>query len=501
MSENNELLNKGVEAARAGDRETARKYFEQVLETDEENTKAWWLLYRVVDNQDEKRICLTTILQLDPSNERARQALAKMDAQAEKTKADEEVLPGVTRRQLRLILGAGALVVLLIVVVVVLIISNRNAQIAAQQAALAQAQTESAALANTQSAEQTRMSIAGTETQIALASPTFTASPTSSRPTLPPENTATPSPTVPAAATALPYPDGVPGSIVAWSGRDIENNDFLPIVLFPLAGRGQSTRIGDNTGRYPTIHPGGQRVIYTRYFAATFDYSLEAVNVNGTQPEELGQRWRGSPDGNFIKAEMPVYSANGEQIVFVAVAADTNTTEVYLLNLNVQGTGAIVRLTNDTATYTYPALSPDGSEVAVVRNDRNSINAGEDIVVINIASKAVRALTTDLGTFKESSPRWSPDGLQIAYAAAPANDPNNSDIVVINSDGSGTPLVPVRSPANDIFPVYSPDGRFLAFASNRTNVYDIFIYEFATGNMWQLTNSPEEDYPGGWSAS
>src|SRR5690606_14838650 len=98
-------------------------------------------------------------------------------------------------------------------------------------------------------------------------------------------------------------------------------------------------------------------------------------------------------------------------------------------------------------------------------------------------------------------PRWSPDGLQIAYAAAPANDPNNNDIVIINSDGSGTPLVPVRSPANDIFPVYSPDGRFLAFASNRTNAYDIFIYEFATGNMWQLTNSPEEDYPGGWSAN
>ncbi len=46
---------------------------------------------------------------------------------------------------------------------------------------------------------------------------------------------------------------------------------------------------------------------------------------------------------------------------------------------------------------------------------------------------------------------------------------------------------------------FSPDGRYLAFASDRSGNYDIYIYEFMTGQTWQLTDTEEEDYPGGWA--
>jgi hypothetical protein len=502
----NALLHEGVEAARAGDKEKARKLFEQVIEKDEENVKAWLLLYRVVDDENEKRICLTTVLQIDPTNEKARQALEKLDAKVQKTKADEEVIPGVTRRQLRLIIGGAAAVVVLILAVVLLIVSSqnaaRNAEISAvTQLAVAGTQTleafiqQSTATANFLLLQAT--DIAGT--QFANTSPTPTGTPTRSGPTLPPENSPTPTPTPPVSPTPLSPPSGLPGKIVAWSGRDVQNTGFLPIVVFQVSGGGQSTRVGQELGRNPTISSNGQRIIYTR--SATFDYGLEGINVNGTEVEALVTRWQGQPGGDFLRPEMAQYSANDNQIVFVAVPPDTATTQLYLLNLTTAGGNPIIRLTQDQATYTYPALSPDGSKIAVVRNDKNSANTGEDIVIIDVATQAQTPLTTDFGTFIEQAPRWSPDGTKIVYGAAAATDPQNHDIVMLNSDGSGAPLLPVRSPQDDIFPMYSPDGNYLAFASNRTGAYDIFIYELATDTLYQLTSSEDPDFPGGWSAN
>ena len=47
----------------------------------------------------------------------------------------------------------------------------------------------------------------------------------------------------------------------------------------------------------------------------------------------------------------------------------------------------------------------------------------------------------------------------MVYAAAPSNELTNSDIFIKSSNGSGSALPLYRSPANDIDPVLSPDGR------------------------------------------
>ena len=58
-----------------------------------------------------------------------------------------------------------------------------------------------------------------------------------------------------------------------------------------------------------------------------------------------------------------------------------------------------------------------------------------------------------------------------------------------------------RSDGNDILPVFSPDGKYLAFASNRSGVYDIYVLDLDTQTTYQLTNTIDEDYPSGWSQS
>ncbi len=70
------LLREGIAAARAGDKERARRLLLEVTERDERNEEAWLWLSGVVDDPEEMRICLENVLAINPANERARQGLA-----------------------------------------------------------------------------------------------------------------------------------------------------------------------------------------------------------------------------------------------------------------------------------------------------------------------------------------------------------------------------------------------------------------------------------------
>jgi Tol biopolymer transport system component len=96
-------------------------------------------------------------------------------------------------------------------------------------------------------------------------------------------------------------------------------------------------------------------------------------------------------------------------------------------------------------------------------------------------------------------PRFSPDGTQVVYAVATRIEPNNNDIFITRADGGGSPTFLMRSPANELYPVVSHDGQFLAFSSDSNGNWDIYIMNINTQELFQLTNSPgEEDYPGDW---
>ena len=42
--------------------------------------------------------------------------------------------------------------------------------------------------------------------------------------------------------------------------------------------------------------------------------------------------------------------------------------------------------------------------------------------------------------------------------------------------------------ALDVDPRFSPDGRFVLFASDRTGIYDVYAHELATARLYQVTN-------------
>lgn len=496
------LLQQGIEAARSGDRAAARELFERVVEMDQNNEKGWFWLASVVDTDEEKRICLTNVLHINPGNERARQAMDVLERQKKEAIKKEEVAPGITRGQLTLVLG-GAIVFILVVVAVLLAVtsSNHAQNVARTEAAIAAAATGTEQH-NLLFLYPTLTSEAATATQFAIATPTPEPTNTPNIATLPPTFTPTPEPTATPTRAVLPPPTGLRGNLAGWSGRDVQNNGFLEVGYYALEGNLLFNRVGSEVGRNVSFFPNGQRIVYTRYDELSFSTVLESVNINGTQQETLSDRWFGTGVG-IIGAEQPRVGSDSLSVVFVGRPQnDPNNRHVFILSLagTPPGQSPVRQITNDDADYSYPMLSPDGRRIVAVRNLRNANPAGIDIVVIDVATGAKVPVTNDYNTTIETQPRWSPDGSQIVYASQVANEPNNYDIVVRASDGTGSPILLIRDPANDQHPVLSPDGRYLAFSSNRNGAWDIYIFNIITGELSQLTDSQFEDYPSDWWA-
>ncbi len=85
-------LREGIAAAKAGERERARDLLMRVVEQDEDRPQAWLWLSGVVDDLEDREICLENVLALDPQNPYARKGLAlvreKLEAQSALVRVD-----------------------------------------------------------------------------------------------------------------------------------------------------------------------------------------------------------------------------------------------------------------------------------------------------------------------------------------------------------------------------------------------------------------------------
>jgi WD40-like Beta Propeller Repeat len=495
---NAEELQKGIEAARAGDKTTAREIFEKVLENDDKSEKAWFWLASVVETDEDRRVALSNVVYLNPNNERAKKALELLDAKNKRNEVKDEIIPGVSRRTATII-GAVAAGVLALVLLLFLGITLNNNRVAADAQATVAAQTQAVANANSTA---TGVAVVIAQTQAAL-TPTPANLAQLGVATLPPTFTPTAGPTNTPEPVVLPFPTGLVGNLAAWAGRDVEQDGYLPVGIISLTS-GAFTALGNSQGTDTSFSVDATRLIYTLYQPTVFTTTLQIIPVAGGDPENLDQRWLGSD--TIFDPKMPTLSPNGDFAAFIGRNVDATTDQLFLLSLGalppaVEGAAPpspVRRLSNDNLVYSFPAYSPSGTQIAVVRGNAPGSEAATDIVLFDIATGSAIPVTSDQGAFIESSPQWSGDGTQIVYAAAPSSEPNNADIAVRFPGGGGTPTLIARDPANDIFPVFSPDGRYIAFSSNRGGQYDIYVFDQATQTLFQLTNTPEDEFTAAW---
>jgi tricorn protease len=108
-----------------------------------------------------------------------------------------------------------------------------------------------------------------------------------------------------------------------------------------------------------------------------------------------------------------------------------------------------------------------------------------------VTSTPVARGATDSDNLWLRYPAISPDGSNIAFS-------HRGDIMVAPALG-GTAVLLTRHPAHDTMPVWSHDGKTIAFASDRYGNFDVFTIPATGGGVTRLTANSAPDYPSDFS--
>jgi len=132
--------------------------------------------------------------------------------------------------------------------------------------------------------------------------------------------------------------------------------------------------------------------------------------------------------------------------------------------------GKVLGTVGDKGTYNNPALSPDGTHVAVTQFDGQAGNS--NIWVVDLARGTNIKVTFNPG--RNDYPVWSPDGRSIMFAS---NRGGHLDLYLKNADGSGEERLVFKTEQDKRPTSWSKDGRFLLY-----NSYD----PKTRGDIWVL---------------
>ena len=110
----------------------------------------------------------------------------------------------------------------------------------------------------------------------------------------------------------------------------------------------------------------------------------------------------------------------------------------------------------DPGDYSAPAISPDGSRVAVAMGPA----ASRDIWILDVARGTSTRFTFDPA--RDDYPAWSPDGKNIAFSS---NRGGQMDLYIKPADGSGEEKLLLKTDEPKSEERWTKDGRFLLFTS------------------------------------
>jgi len=174
------------------------------------------------------------------------------------------------------------------------------------------------------------------------------------------------------------------------------------------------------------------------------------------------------------QALFSIVSPDGKQVAYAWLNRDL----FYDLRIiGLDGSEPRVLYRNEEVGYLQPAdWSPDGKYILALFSKKDRTH---EIVLVSVVDGSVRVLKT-LDWRYPLKMSLSPDGRYIVYGFAPQEDSPDRDIFLLATDGSREiPLV--EHPANDLYPVWAPDGKRVLFSSDRTGALGAWVIQVADG--------------------
>jgi dipeptidyl aminopeptidase/acylaminoacyl peptidase len=291
----------------------------------------------------------------------------------------------------------------------------------------------------------------------------------------------------------------------------------------------------------PNLSPDGKLVAYV------------VTKIERAQNRRNSSIWMVATDGSRApwqfttspqSANSPRWSSDGKSLAFLssrvesapaasgAAASEQPRPQVYLLSMNGGEARRITNLKNGVSLFRW---SPDGTRIVVVsrigpsdsragdardrsdvRHYKNSSYKFNDTGWFDDRRTHLWMVDVNSGTAKQisegndwndSDPQWSPDGKKLAFVSNRTGkeyeENRNTDVWVINADGSGTLTKISDHDEADNQPRWSPDGKWIAFAGevHERDHPKIWLAPSTGGSASTLAASGLDLIPGGleWS--
>jgi Tol biopolymer transport system component len=254
------------------------------------------------------------------------------------------------------------------------------------------------------------------------------------------------------AASAAPASASFPGhnGRFAFVALDKHNNE----AIFTQLPNRKGLKLVRHGGISPTWSADGRRILFA-----------DGQGVGVVKADGSGYRHFDAPTG--VGVDDPTWAPDGKRVAFTGYTVDNASNEISDTAVYVGKLGAFQRV----ATGFDPAWAPNGRRIAYT-----SIGgACRGIFTMKPNGSARHRVT---GRTKEqcrvfgsggSEADWSPDSKRIAYVRPVRKAGNaserNDEVFVIGATGHGDARVTHTGGADEADPVFSPDGRLLAYGS------------------------------------
>ncbi len=239
----------------------------------------------------------------------------------------------------------------------------------------------------------------------------------------------------------------------------------------------------------PLVHTQKAKQADPRQWKIVFDSERDGheeiyvMDPNGSNQQRLTHT-----EGEGRGSSLPAWSADRKKIAFASNRY--GNMEIYVMDRE----GSIVqRLTHTPGKESgNPAWSPDGKRIAFESNR----DGQWEIYVMDADGSQVQRLTYTRGNGKSSeNPDWAPDGMTIAFDS---NRQGKREIYVMRPDGSNVrrlTYTPGKSLGSE-HPAWSPDGKRMAFDStwDRTckkcrDLQELYVMNADGSDLHQLTHA------------
>ena len=191
-----------------------------------------------------------------------------------------------------------------------------------------------------------------------------------------------------------------------------------------------------------------------------------ATTMDAQWPDGLAYSVALSPDGSQVAVE------------FINVKSNTSVPDIWIKRLN---GGPLSRLTYEGTNNLRPSWSRDGRDVFFISNRSGSLALYHQRADGSASAQMVASDPRGLGEGFES-----PDGQWLVLRSA---DDVCCDILAMKRGMDSVPKPLVATSFRERSPSLSPDGKWLAYASDETGRFEVFVRPFpdAQSAKWQVS--------------